>query len=409
MNQTGKFRLGINYWPPKSAMYWWLHFDLHEVLADFQKIADAGFDDVRIFLTWEDFQPVPNSVSHESLERLGMVADAAAGAGLMLVPTLFTGHMSGFNWIPDWALDDTQDRDRFPIISRGRRVKASLRNWYVDEMVIDSQRLLARETASYLSGHPALWAWDLGNENSAAVLPPSRAAAINWLELMSTEIRMADPSSSITLGLHSPDLEEDRLLGPLEASQVCDFLSFHAFPIYIAIAEGPTDILPMQFLGLLVRWLGNMDIYITEFGLPTIQREDSDAFQVAGTSRVPLVDEDIAASFARRSLRGFMDSGFMGAMLWCYSDYSKALWSKPPLDSLVHERFFGLWRRDGTTKMALSAISEFVDTRRPPPRDDFGWIDIDRESYYSDPRANMARLYKRFQERFPPLEVPENS
>ena len=38
------------------------------------------------------------------LERLVAVADLAGGFGLELIPTLFTGHMSGVNWIPAWAL-----------------------------------------------------------------------------------------------------------------------------------------------------------------------------------------------------------------------------------------------------------------------------------------------------------------
>jgi endo-1,4-beta-mannosidase len=44
------FRLGINYWPVSSAMYWWRHFDATEVAQDFARIRAAGFDTVRFFL-----------------------------------------------------------------------------------------------------------------------------------------------------------------------------------------------------------------------------------------------------------------------------------------------------------------------------------------------------------------------
>ena len=60
------------------------------------------------FLLWEAFQPVPTRVDHESLGRLVTVADAAASAGLRILPTLFTGHMSGVDWIPGWALGGTE-------------------------------------------------------------------------------------------------------------------------------------------------------------------------------------------------------------------------------------------------------------------------------------------------------------
>jgi hypothetical protein len=76
-------------------MSWWSQFDRAEVAADFARIAAAGLDSVRVFLTWEDFQPAPNEVDPEMLERLVAVADLAGALGLALVPTLFTGHMSG--------------------------------------------------------------------------------------------------------------------------------------------------------------------------------------------------------------------------------------------------------------------------------------------------------------------------
>jgi endo-1,4-beta-mannosidase len=85
-------------------MGWWSSFDPAEVEADFARIAACGLDSVRMFLSWEDFQPTPVRVDGEMLARLVVVADLAAGLGLQLIPTLFTGHMSGVNWIPPWAL-----------------------------------------------------------------------------------------------------------------------------------------------------------------------------------------------------------------------------------------------------------------------------------------------------------------
>lgn len=44
------FRLGINYWPPDTAMAWWRRFDPARSARDFAVIRAAGFDSVRIFL-----------------------------------------------------------------------------------------------------------------------------------------------------------------------------------------------------------------------------------------------------------------------------------------------------------------------------------------------------------------------
>ena len=223
---TTSFRLGVNYWPARTAMGWWTDFDPAEVGADFTRIAAGGFDSIRLSLLWEDFQPAPETVGAGVLQRLVAVADLADQAGLAIMPTLFTGHMSGVNWIPTWALGGTERDKRFRVISRGRIANSGLRNWYTDKVITRAQALLAREAATALSGHSAVWAWDLGNENSNCVLPPSRASARAWLDRITTAIRTADPAALITVGLHTEDLEEDRKLwadlfsGPAEFEDV---------------------------------------------------------------------------------------------------------------------------------------------------------------------------------------------
>ena len=70
------------------------------------------------------------------------------------------------------------------------------------------------------------------------MLPPSRDAARAWLARIASAIREADDTALVTVGLHMEDLEEDRLLGPHEASGMCDFLSMHGYPIYAHWAYG---------------------------------------------------------------------------------------------------------------------------------------------------------------------------
>ena len=76
-NRSERFRLGVNYWPARTAMGWWADFDRAEVVADFARITASGLDSVRLFLTWEDFQPSPDEVDGEMLDRLVAVADLA--------------------------------------------------------------------------------------------------------------------------------------------------------------------------------------------------------------------------------------------------------------------------------------------------------------------------------------------
>jgi endo-1,4-beta-mannosidase len=393
----GRFRVGVNYWPARTAMGWWARFDLSEVVADFARIAAAGLDSVRLFLTWEDFQPRPHDVDREMLERLVAVADTAARAGLAIVPTLFVGHMSGVNWAPGWALAGTERDRRFRVLSGGRTSEAGLRNWYADEEIAHAQALLAGEAAAALAGHEALWAWDLGNESSNCVLPPSRASARRWLERVTTAIRAADEAAIVTVGLHMEDLEADRRLGPAEASEACDLLSMHGYPIYAAWADGPTDEQLLPFLAHMTRWLGNCcDVLFSEFGLPTYRRDDGKPAWPPGQSLSRLVDEEAAAAYTHRALAALRGAGCIGAMVWCYTDYDPATWANPPLDVAFHERSFGLWRAYGSPKPAVGVVQAFAGTPRFAISDDRAWIDIDPDEFYADPALHLPRLYRRY-------------
>ena len=110
-----RYDVGINYWPARTGMRWWREFRADEFARDARKIAESGATSVRVFLLWEDFQPRPDRISDEALGHLVTVAGIADANGLSLIPTLFTGHMSGANWIPRWATE-TGEPGRFPIV-----------------------------------------------------------------------------------------------------------------------------------------------------------------------------------------------------------------------------------------------------------------------------------------------------
>jgi len=383
------FDVGVNYWPASSAMRWWGRFDAGEVDRDFARIQQAGGELVRFFLLWEDFQPQPTSVSERSITLLATVADTARRHGLRIIPTLFTGHMSGANFVPEWALAGSAPSGRFRVISNDQVVERAMRNWYVDPLVFEAQALLARECARALAGHPALWGWDLGNENSNCCVPPTSDDGVRWLERIAGAIRSADASCGITLGLHMEDLEDDRRIGPAEAARVCDVVCMHGYPIYASWCRGPTDPELVAFLAAITRWLSGRDVLFAEFGTPT-RNGDPEAERASA-----LLTEDEAARYIDSAYARLHSAGAIGGLVWCYADYDRAIWSEPPLDRAPHERHFGLWRADGSAKPAVRALAEWSGRPRaapqPPP-----WSDSDRRDFQTAPRDTLIRLYRAY-------------
>jgi len=389
---TERFDVGVNYWPASSAMRWWRRFDAALVERDFARIREAGGDLVRFFLLWEDFQPAPTAVSEGSLVHLVTVADIARRHDLRIIPTLFTGHMSGANFIPEWALGGKARSERFRVIANDRVVDRTMRNWYTDPLVFEAQALLARECARALAGHPAIWGWDLGNENSNCCAPPTSEDGRRWLDRIASAIRSVDPACGITLGLHMEDLEDDRRIGPAEAAEVCDILCMHGYPIYTSWCRSPTDSELVAFLTDVTRWLGGKDVLFAEFGAAT---RDDDPEAERGPS--PLLTEDEAGRYIQSAFARLHAEGAVGGMVWCYTDYDRAIWSEPPLDRAPHERHFGVWRADGTAKPTAASLREWGGRLRVAPAP-LRWSDTDRTEFRRAPRETLARLYRAYTE-----------
>ena len=310
------FRLGVNYWPAETAMDWLAAYDPVATRRDFTLARAAGLDSLRIFVRWADIQPAEDTIDGAVLGRVVDAADAADECGLSLIVTLFVGHMSGVNWSPGWAAGGADGDARFRVLVPGAAPAGGrvLRNWYSDPGVVAAQERQARALSSALAGHPAVWLWDLGNENSNCTIPPDVAAGDQWLERLTGALRAGDPGRPITVGIHMEDLENDRRMGPAAVARHCEIVSMHGYPAYTAWADGPTDDRLLPFLALVTGWLaGGTPVLFEEFGLPT--------GRPGGRGPSRLVEEQAAADYTGRALDGLRDVGCVGALLWCFADY----------------------------------------------------------------------------------------
>jgi endo-1,4-beta-mannosidase len=389
-----RFSVGINYWPRRSAIAMWQRFDAGEVREDFARIAGLGLDAVRFFLRWDDFQPQPDAMDSEMLARLEAVADIAAGAGLQTMPTLFSGHMSGVNWLPAWALGNSTPHGRFRTIASGVESPCGIGDFYTGPL-LDAQVLFARSAGERLRAHPGVLAWDLGNEFSNLREPASEYAAAEWSRRLTAALEETS-GIAVTSGTHGEDLTRDR---SIRLSMLCApyaFATMHGYPVYSSFSRDRLDPEVVPFLAYLAAGFSHKPVLFSELGNPTCPPAKRSPFErVALPDEKPTptispddpvfaayacLTEDEMAAYCTGVLDRLHADGRLGAYWWCWADYADELRGEPPFDRAPHELSFGIIRSDGSDKPVAAALSAFARERRTvlEPRD----IPVIAEVYY---------------------------
>jgi len=369
--------LGSNYWPRRSARYRWQRFDRGEVREDMARLAGLGLHAVRFFLLWEDFQPARDRLDATMLQRLEAVMGAIADAKLRAMPTLFTGHMSGVNWLPEWTLDAHTPHGRFRTLSRGRELPFGIGDFYTGAL-LDAQLLFARGVGERLRDHPALWTWDLGNEFSNLRHAASPQDAANWSAVL-TDALVQTSNAPVSAGTHGEDLTRDTGIRLSSLAKPHPFANMHGYSVYSAFARNRLDADVVPFLGDVAHAFARKPVLFSEFGNPTCPQG-----MISPYERVPLPDEPPvdpssipanAATFACLSetemcayayaaLDGLQRRGGLGGFWWCYADYAEEVAGLPPFDRAPHELSFGIVRADGSEKPIAQTLQRFAAEKR---------------------------------------------
>lgn len=389
--RMSRFLLGINYWPRRSAMYAWERFDLGEIREDAARIAELGLEVVRFFLLWETFQPSPERVDTAALRRFERVMDAFAQCGLRAMPTLFCGHMSGVNWLPSWTLDPTLPHGRFRTMSNGNLSPYGAGDVYADARLLDAQALFAREAGTCAREHPALFAWDLGNEFSNVREPATPSDAAQWSVRLSAVLREA-ANAPVTGGMHGEDLERDRGIRPSSIARPWAFATMHGYSVYSEFSRGRLDTDVVPFLSQVQAALSGKRVFFSEYGNPTCPPKNV-AERTSGA--FACLDEEEMAQYAYAVADRLHAGGALGAFWWCWADYDRALATLPPFDLAPHELTFGIVRSDGSYKPVAHALARLAAEKRevvePPPP-----IVTDEAAYYASLPAGIEVLYARY-------------
>ena len=386
----------------------WQRFDLGELREDFARSRALGLTTVRFFLGWQDFQPRPDAIDATALAHLVDLMDALADAKLDGMPTFFTGHMSGVNFLPEWTLDPATTSGRFRTYSGGVEQPYGIGDFYTGEL-LQAQRLQVRTVGERLRGHPALYAWDLGNEFSNLREPSTPQDAMFWSATLTADL-LETSDVCVTGGTHGEDITRDR---HLRLSSVCasyDFACMHGYSVYSAFARSRLDEEVVPFLYEIARACAHKPVLFAEFGNPTCPPGTVSPFDrvplpgdkpVVSSEEIPAnacgfacLNEDEMATYGYGVLDRLQRRGALGGLWWCWADYAPELAHVPPFDRAVHELHFGIVRNDGSEKPIAAALARFAKEGRSvvpagPPI-------LDEASFYAGLPDNVEALYQAY-------------
>jgi hypothetical protein len=359
-----RFAVGINYWPRRSATAMWRFFDSGEIREDFARIAELGFDTVRFFVRWDDFQPDRARVDAGMLDRLETLLSLATATGLRALPAL-CGTLEGESFMPAWARD--------------------LDDLYTGPL-LDAQLVIARAIAERFRAHPALRAWDIGHAFSAARPPRSGTRSTGdhgsapiaerdvaaWSKRISAVLKPAGIAT--TAGTTGADITTETYLRMGSLCAPFAFASMQGSSVTAAFARNRLDPEVLPFLAMVTAAFSFKPVLVTAFGNPTCPAgkfSPYERFALPGEpahwsvspddttfATYPCLSEDENAAYATAVLERLHADGRLGAYWWCWSDYDAEVHAG------THERTCGIIRRDGSAKPVAHALSAFAREAR---------------------------------------------
>lgn len=214
LNGRPFFAAGINYYPSPTGCRFWDLWDPCRIDGDLHHMAKLGFNTVRIFVFWSEFEPQPSRYDLEKIERLRTFVSMAREHGLYCIVSVLTLWMNG---------------EIFELPWRKRRGL-----WSNSEMLARQQAFVTC-VASTLKDHDNMLAYDLGDEIMHADPEDARHAdaltVIEWRSRLADAIRDIHPGALVIQANEASSIFGSNSFGP-ENTGSLDLLAIHGFPVW---------------------------------------------------------------------------------------------------------------------------------------------------------------------------------
>jgi endo-1,4-beta-mannosidase len=317
-------RFGVNYTPRRGWFHAWHDFDPGHAREDLDQIAALGLDHVRVFHLWPLLQPNRTLIRPAAVDQLAHLVDLAAEAGLDVLVDGVQGHLSSFDFYPEWTRSWHH------------------RNVFTDPEAVAAQAELMRTLGRALAGRPNLIGLQLGNElNNLVEHNPVTADEVDhYLDTLLSATREHLPPDR--LATHSAYdaawYGDDHPFTPEASARKGDVTTVHpwVFSGDCARRYGPRS---PQVLHLAYAEDPARPVWVQETGAPE--------------PHIPAAD---APDFARATVRNAAGcEGLWGVTWWCSHDVDRSLADYPELEYTL-----GLFDARGSAKPIATALAETV-------------------------------------------------
>ena len=331
-------KVGCNYWASHAGVRMWSQWNETVVRQDFERMAEAGIQSVRVFPLWPDFQPLElaagcqnrprllqfrggplpdtpcgrDGVDEQMVQRFRTLATIAAEHRLELIVGLVTGWMSGQLFLPQAFAG--LDPLRSPLSIK----------WQIRLV-----RCLVRE----LRDLPAIAVWEPGNESNCMGEIATPQEAWNWTNAITAAIRAEDATRPVASGMHGLMPGADTEFGSelpwtIETQgELCDLLTPHPYPH--SMSKLPARVDPHTSIRAAFQATVELRFYSDLGGKPAFVEE-------IGTFAPSYCNEQSKAEFLRNSMFNAWAHGSSRFLWWCafeqsmleHSPYSWSAWER---------------------------------------------------------------------------------
>ena len=359
--ESGKFFVGCNYWASHAGTFMWRNWDAAQVDRDLELLEKGGLTVLRVFPLWPDFQPIkqmyglcggkremrmgedPLPFTEEGrcgvdpvvADHFAEFCDIAEKHHMKLVVGLITGWMSGRLHMPEGlaGLDPLTDPTAI--------------KWEIKFI-----RYMVRR----FKDHPAIGAWDLGNECNCMGNVNTESAFV-WASIVTNTVRSEDRTHPVVSGMHGLR-PEGHAWSPADQGEILDILCTHPYPQFTAYCNYD----PFGSMRSVLHATAESVYFGTLGGKPCFVEE-------AGNLGPMIASDEKTGDYVRASAFSAWAHDLRGYTWWCAHDQTEL--TQAPYDWHPMERELGMIRNDGTSKPdleELGKLSAFINSEFPYER-----------------------------------------